>query len=148
MEATNRSFPSHPCSMFSLTSPRQRQRRVNLTVVASGSGGTEGRDYWGRLVDENMIVLRCRIREMKMIEMNHDDLPSNWMGWEKQYFLHYNEDVCEALGLLQNFLISTRPSFALGIVALVILSVLISSGVALLHAIEIAKRILFGFPSI
>jgi hypothetical protein len=46
-------------------------------VVASGSGGTEGRDYWGRLVDENMIVLRCRIREMKMIEMNHDDLPSN-----------------------------------------------------------------------
>jgi hypothetical protein len=59
--------------------------------------------------------------------------------------LHYNEDVCEALGLLQNFLISTRPSFALGIVALVILSVLISSGVALLHAIEIAKRILSGF---
>jgi hypothetical protein len=81
---------------------------------------------------------------MKIVEMNHD-LPSNWMGWEKQYFFRYNEDVCEALGLLQNFLMSTRPSLAFGLIALVILSVLISSGVALYHAIEIAKRILSGF---
>ncbi|KAE8022027.1 hypothetical protein FH972_007867 [Carpinus fangiana] len=145
MEATNCSLPTHPYRLFSLTSPRQRRRR-SVNLIAAASGGADGRDYWGRLVDENMIVLRWRIREMKIVEMNHD-LPSNWMGWEKQYFFRYNEDVCEALGLLQNFLMSTRPSLAFGLIALVILSVLISSGVALYHAIEIAKRILSGLIS-
>jgi len=70
--------------------------------------------------------------------------PSHWMEWEKQYCLHcnYNNDVCEAVGMLQNYLMNVRPSLALGMVALVSLSVTISTGVVLLQAIEIAMGVL------
>lgn len=100
-----------------------------------------GRDHWGRLVDQNMIGLRLRIREMKISETNYQP-PLNWMKWEKKYFLRYNDDVSEALGLLQNFLMHTRPGLAFGMVALVFFNVLVSSGVALIHAIKIVKKIL------
>ncbi|KAG7986094.1 hypothetical protein I3843_03G062700 [Carya illinoinensis] len=127
MEATKLlSFPTLHCRPFPSTSPRHRRRRRSL---------------WGRLVDENMIALRLRIREMKISETNYEP-PLNWMEWEKQYFLRCNEDISEALGLLQNYLMNTRPGLAFGMVALVFFSVLISSGVAFIHAMEIAKRIL------
>ncbi|KAB1211263.1 hypothetical protein CJ030_MR6G021547 [Morella rubra] len=143
MEATKLSVPRLPCQRpFSFKSA-PRRRRVNLTVFAA-SEGPNGRDYWGRLVDENMIELRLRIREMKISETNYEP-PSNWMEWEKHYFLRYNEDVCEALRLLQNYLMSLRPTAAFGMVALVTAAVLVSSGVTLFHAIEIGKRILPGF---
>ncbi|GMN28300.1 hypothetical protein TIFTF001_002013 [Ficus carica] len=86
-------------------------------VKACASRGTNGRDNGGRLVDENMIVLRMRIRGVKMLENGHDGRdqpPSDWMEWEKQYFVHYNEDVLEGIGLLQNYLMNIRPSLALG----------------------------------
>ncbi|KAG6720449.1 hypothetical protein I3842_03G062300 [Carya illinoinensis] len=138
MEATKLlSFPTLHCRPFPSTSPRHR-RRVNLrSIVAAASRG----DHWGRLVDENMIALRLRIREMKISETNYEP-PLNWMEWEKQYFLRCNEDISEALVLLQNYLMNTRPGLAFGMVALVFFSVLISYGVAFIHAMEIAKRIL------
>ncbi|KAG2715077.1 hypothetical protein I3760_03G059700 [Carya illinoinensis] len=139
MEATKLSIPTLHCRPFSSTSPRRR-RRVNLNTAAA-SGGTSGRDHWGRPVDENMIALRLRIREMKISETNYEP-PLNWMEWEKQYFSRYNEDISEALGLLQNYLMNTRPGLAFGMVALVFFSVLIASGVAFIQAIEIAKRFL------
>ncbi|KAK6266617.1 hypothetical protein QUC31_017454 [Theobroma cacao] len=91
-----------------------------------------------------MIVLRMRIKEMKISESSVE-LPSDWMEWEKQYFLHYNEDVCEAMGLLQNFLMNMRPSLAVGMVALVLLSVPLSSGLTLFHALQIAQGFLSRF---
>jgi hypothetical protein len=102
-----------------------------------------GRDYGGRLVDENMIELRVRLRELKMLE-TREEPPSNWMEWEKQYYAYYDEDVCEAIGQLQSYLMSIRPSLALGMVALVTLSLPISSGVVLFQMIEMAKGILSG----
>ena len=89
-----------------------------------------------------MIMLRLRIREMKIMETNYKP-PSNWMGWEKQYYSRYNDDVCEALGFLQDYLMNMRPSLAFGVIALVTFSVLISTGVGLFHAIDVAKRIGF-----
>ncbi|KAJ7000474.1 hypothetical protein NC653_011072 [Populus alba x Populus x berolinensis] len=44
--------------------------------------------------------------------------------------------------MLQNYLMNVRPSLALGMVALVSLSVPISAGVVLLQAIEIAMGVL------
>ena len=105
----------------------------------SASGGR--RDYGGRIVDENMILLRMRIRELKMSEMSQEP-PAGWMEWEKKYYTQYDEDVCEAVGLLQSYLLSIRPSLALGMVALVILSVPFSAGVLFFHALEMAKAIL------
>ncbi|XP_021296779.1 uncharacterized protein LOC110426020 [Herrania umbratica] len=87
-------------------------------IMASTRGTNNGGDhYQGKLVDESMIQLRMRIKEMKVLEKS-DELPSNWMEWEKQYFLHYNEDICKAIGLLQNYLLNVRPSLALGMIAL------------------------------
>lgn len=101
-------------------------------------------DPLGRSVDESMIVLRLRIKEMK----KHDrEAPSDWMDWEKQYYAHYDEDVCEAIGLLQSYLMSLRPSVALGMLTLVAMSVLISSGVGLFHALVIARSLLSCFGS-
>ncbi|XP_007033113.2 PREDICTED: uncharacterized protein LOC18601947 [Theobroma cacao] len=96
-------------------------------IMASTRGTNNGGDhYQGKLVDESMIQLRMRIKEMKVFEKS-DELPSNWMEWEKQYFLHYNEDICKAIGLLQNYLMNVRPSLALGMIALLMLSVPIST---------------------
>ncbi|KAK4711991.1 hypothetical protein R3W88_006504 [Solanum pinnatisectum] len=74
------------------------------------------------IVDENMIILRMRIKDMKLLETEKSGPPSNWMGWEKKYFARYNEDVCEAIGLLQMYLMETRPALALGMLALICLS--------------------------
>ncbi|PON58504.1 mediator of RNA polymerase II transcription subunit [Trema orientale] len=120
-------------------------RRRSTGVTACASRETNGRDnYGGRLVDENMIVLRLRIREMKMLETDNEAnrLPSEWMEWEKQYYVHYIEDVFEGIGLLQNYLMNTRPSVALGFLALFMLSVPISSGFVLFHVLETTKQIL------
>ncbi|KAE8022026.1 hypothetical protein FH972_007866 [Carpinus fangiana] len=143
MQATNFSSPtlplgpSNPCWLSSSCS---RRRPVNGgLLVMSASGGR--RDYGGRIVDENMILLRMRIRELKISEMSQEP-PASWMEWEKKYYTQYDEDVCEAVGLLQSFLLSIRPSLALGMAALVVLSVPFSAGVLFFHALEMAKAIL------
>ena len=82
------------------------------------------------------------MREMKILETNYEP-PSNWMEWEKKYFLRYNDDVCEALGLLQDYLMNMRPSLALGIITFLTFSVLISIGLIVFHAVDIAKEILW-----
>ncbi|GAV75822.1 hypothetical protein CFOL_v3_19298 [Cephalotus follicularis] len=141
MQATKVLSSKFPCLPIFAARPCKK-RPINRNVVASSRGPNNGRDYGaGRLVDENMVVLRMRIKEAKISEMNHEP-PEGWMQWEKQYFMHYHSDVCEAIGLLQNYLMNVRPSFAIGIVALVALSVTISTGVTMFHAIEIAKGIL------
>ncbi|KAI3817255.1 hypothetical protein L1987_11044 [Smallanthus sonchifolius] len=73
----------------------------------------------GKMVDENMIVLRERIRKMKC-DGDDDWLTDNWMEWEKTYTYsgRYHSDVYKAVAVLQRFLIESRPSVALGLVAL------------------------------
>ncbi|KAG4191180.1 hypothetical protein ERO13_A07G075900v2 [Gossypium hirsutum] len=106
-------------------------------------GPNNGPDYVGKLVDENMIVLRMRIKDTKISE--GFELPSEWMEWEKQYYLHYNEDVCEAMGVLQNLLVNVRPSFGIAIVVLVLLSFPISTGVTLFHVLQLGQWFISGF---
>ncbi|KAK9277714.1 hypothetical protein L1049_007261 [Liquidambar formosana] len=116
------------------------QKRRHALVLASKRDASS-RDYDGKLVDENMIVLRKRIHEMTMVERN-DEPPSNWMEWEKQYYASYDSDVCEAMGILQSRLMNTRPSLALGMVALITLSVPTSTAVIVFHLMELAKGVL------
>lgn len=147
MEATNlgccNKFSWKP--IFSKNITNRRACRSNMVVRMSYDGEDH---YLGRSVDESMIVLRLRIKKMKMLERNDKEAPSNWMEWEKQYYAHnYDEDVCEAIGLLQSYLMSLRPSVALGMLALVAMSVLISSGVGLFHALVIVRGILSCFGS-
>ncbi|XWS34521.1 hypothetical protein CRYUN_Cryun21dG0045400 [Craigia yunnanensis] len=94
----------------------------------------------GRLVDENMIVLRKRIHELKMIERNYEP-PADWMEWEKRYYTSYDSIICDVLGVLQSQLMNTRPSFALGMLVLIMLSVPTSAAVMIFHVMEITKGI-------
>jgi len=146
MQATSFSSATLPLGpvlwLSSSSSAAAASRRKPAVINASGGRHQHGRrDYGGRLVDENMITLRMRLRELKMLETSQEP-PASWMEWEKKYYTQYDEDVCEAVGLLQSYLMSVRPSFALGMAALVMLSVPISAGVVLFHAIDMAKAIL------
>ena len=90
-----------------------------------------------------MIVLRKRIHEMKMIERNYEP-PEDWMDWEKRCYTNYDSMICEALGVLQTQLMNTRPSLALGMVAVLVLSVPTSTAVVLHHLLEMSKVVLAG----
>jgi hypothetical protein len=109
-------------------------RRTKLFVVNAERGANDK----GKLVDENMIVLRMRIKEVEMEEM--DGLPptisENWMEWEKKYYPEYNKDICEAMGMLQMYLMNTRPSLALGTLALLMLSVSLSASIVIYNFIK------------
>ncbi|KAM7268086.1 hypothetical protein ACFE04_010252 [Oxalis oulophora] len=94
----------------------------------------------GQLVDESMIHLRKRIEEMKMIERNYE-APEEWTDWEKQYYTSYNEFVCKVVGLLQSHLIKTRPSFALGMIALLTMSVPTSGVMIALRLMDVAHSL-------
>ncbi|KAL4582466.1 hypothetical protein LXL04_007016 [Taraxacum kok-saghyz] len=107
------------------------------SFVVSAKRGSDGRK---NIVDENMIVLRMRIREVEMEEIG--DLPQtsqNWMGWEKRYYEQYNEDICEAMKVLQMCLMNTRPSLVLGVLILLMLSVTLSSGVVIYTFVSLVK---------
>ncbi|KAA8529082.1 hypothetical protein F0562_033430 [Nyssa sinensis] len=109
------------------------------TAVFASKRDAHDRDYDGRLVDEDMIVLRKRIHEMKMVERNYEP-PSGWMEWEKRYYnSSYDSDICEAMEYLQTLLMETRPSLALGMVALIALSVPTSTALIAFQLMEVAK---------
>ncbi|KAI3669672.1 hypothetical protein L6452_41002 [Arctium lappa] len=115
-------------------------RHRTESFIASAKRGKHDK---GNVVDENMIVLRMRIKDLEMEEMGGLPLavPENWMEWEKRY-VRYNEDVCEAMGMLQMLLMNTRPSLVLGTLALLMLSVPLSTGVVVYHFIRLVKLLL------
>ncbi|GKV47131.1 hypothetical protein SLEP1_g54054 [Rubroshorea leprosula] len=141
MEATKRS--SYTLPYQPLPSIQRYRKRPLIVTMASSHGGKDNRRdfYQGKLVDESMIELRMRIKEIKASEK----LPDGWMEWEKRYFVHYNANIIVAVGLLQNFLMNVRPSVGLGMMALVMLSLPVSTWVILFHAAEFAKGFISGF---
>ncbi|XP_071687227.1 uncharacterized protein [Rutidosis leptorrhynchoides] len=72
----------------------------------------------GQMVDENMIVLRERIRKIEAETECDNQYPDNWMEWEKTYVYNggYHSDVYEAVAFLQRFFMDNRPSVVLGLV--------------------------------
>ena len=67
------------------------------------------------------------------------EAPSDWTEWEKKYFVNYDSDVCEAVGLLQRLLMDTRPCLALGMLALLLLSMSMSTSLVAFHLVDLAK---------
>nr|DAD35518.1 TPA_asm: hypothetical protein HUJ06_006158 [Nelumbo nucifera] len=126
-------------------STTEHTKRYSSSKVIAGTGRDAHNrpEFDGRVVDENMIVLRKRIQEMKMVKQKNEPL-SEWMDWEKQYYANYLRDIFEAVGLLQSQLMNARPSLGLGMMTLVTLSVLVSTTLALFQFMEIAKWALFG----
>ncbi|XP_049356803.1 uncharacterized protein LOC125821429 [Solanum verrucosum] len=139
--ATTTSFLSSSPFSSRRKSSSSSSRNSRTTTLAMGREAQDRNYYNGRNVDENLIILRKRIHEMKMIERNYEP-PSNWMDWEKSIYANYDANICQALGLLQSILMDTRPSLVLGMAALIGLSVPISTIVILFHLIELTKGIL------
>ncbi|KAK3040747.1 hypothetical protein RJ639_029269 [Escallonia herrerae] len=80
--------PPHPFS--SHISRRRagfyRRKNHSSNSVLALKRDARDRDHNGsRVVDENMIVLRQRIREVRMVEAE-DEAPADWMEWEKGYY--------------------------------------------------------------
>ncbi|KAL7090898.1 hypothetical protein ACP275_12G071000 [Erythranthe tilingii] len=99
-----------------------------------------------KLVDQNMVVLKMRIQEMRIKEENlgasglNDEHRRNWLDkWEDEYWPYeeYNSDVFEAVGFLQNLLMNTRPSFVFAVVALLIFSASTSVALVLTYLLSI-----------
>ncbi|MED6194164.1 hypothetical protein PIB30_119190 [Stylosanthes scabra] len=137
-----RPFVSHKV----ITTTTSRRRSFMCASSSSSNGHHHYND--GKLVDENMITLRCRIRKIQMDENNNknnndDENSSDWISkWEKKYFANYDSDVCEAVGLLQRMLMDTRPSFAFTILALLMLSMSTSASLLLFNLLHLAKSIM------
>lgn len=81
------------------------------------------------------------MHEMKMIERNYEP-PADWMDWEKQYYASYDEFICKFVGFLQSQLMNTRPSLALGILALVAVSVPASTFMVVVRLLEAANGVM------
>ncbi|WCJ33227.1 hypothetical protein M5689_014602 [Euphorbia peplus] len=135
------STPSHPNLLFRpsfISSTRPHTTRV-FAAARRRRGEEESDEYnGGRLVDMNMIVLRKRIHEIKMVERNYEP-PSDWSDWEKQYFSTYDSLICDFMGLLQSELMDTRPFVALGMIVFVAFSVPFSSVTLFSHFMDMAK---------
>ncbi|CAI9756020.1 unnamed protein product [Fraxinus pennsylvanica] len=117
------------------------RNKTSCTKILAIRRETHDQNYNGRVVDENLIILRKRIHEMKVIERNYEP-PSEWMDWEKRFYANYDSIICDAMGLLQSQLMETRPGLALGIIALIALSLPTSTVVIMFHLIEIIKGII------
>ncbi|KAG2323837.1 hypothetical protein Bca4012_038109 [Brassica carinata] len=81
-------------------------------------------DYYYR--GGKVVMLRKRIHEMKMAERNYEP-PSHWMQWEKRFYCGYDATICDALCILQTFLMNSRPSVAFGTLLLILVSVPVST---------------------
>ncbi|KAJ1443202.1 hypothetical protein SESBI_00488 [Sesbania bispinosa] len=145
MEATTMMNVGLGLGCCKLSWGRQRKQRMNIIMRC---GGDRDRDHHmgGRLVDENMIVLRLRIKEIETNQNQNEGgggAPnSDWMEWEKLYYAHhYYQDVYKAMGLLQSYFMSLRPTLAFGMLAFLAFSITISSGLAFFHALHIARTL-------
>ncbi|KAJ4829353.1 hypothetical protein Tsubulata_024232 [Turnera subulata] len=149
MEATSlvccssSTLPFSPFSSHPKTKLINPQKRRAFVAICAARREAHDQNYSGRIVDEDMIVLRKRIHEMKIVERNYEP-PADWMEWEKHYFASYDSMICGMMGVLQSQLMNTRPSVALGIIALISLSVPFSTSMVLFQVMEMAKMVLGG----
>ncbi|KAI3785224.1 hypothetical protein L1987_44339 [Smallanthus sonchifolius] len=113
---------------------RRHHSQTKSFVVNARRGANDRRN----IVDENMIVLRMRIKEVEM-----DGLPparsENWMEWEKKYYEHYIGDVCEVMRMVQMCLMNNRPSLVLGTLALLMLIMTLSVSDVIYDFISLVK---------
>ncbi|KAL6627530.1 hypothetical protein ACP70R_031256 [Stipagrostis hirtigluma subsp. patula] len=82
------------------------------------------RDDAGFVEEEDMAVLRRRIDEVRAAECYWEP-PAEWAAWERAWYQYgsYDANVCQLAGALQAYLLSCRPAVAVGLLAVVVLSV-------------------------
>ncbi|XP_058769475.1 uncharacterized protein LOC131643303 [Vicia villosa] len=138
-------IPPSSCSIIRRSAPFISQK--NKSFISASKRESFGQHYDGKMVDENMIILRMRIREIEMLE-NKSKPPSHWTEWEKKYFENYGSDVCDGVGLLQTMLMNTRPGLVVGILAMIMLSMSMSMSLLVSQMMELANASMLAFSSI
>ncbi|TYG40047.1 hypothetical protein ES288_D12G062200v1 [Gossypium darwinii] len=143
MESASLSSSSFLPSLHSrkMFTPRWHDKRSPCGLVFAAGRESQQWNHSGQLVNESLIVLRKRIHDLKIIERNYEP-PADWMEWEKQYYTSYNEFICQILGLLQSYLMNTKPSSALGILALVTIYLQASIIMDSVHLVQAANGVL------
>ncbi|CAA7022583.1 unnamed protein product [Microthlaspi erraticum] len=137
----------HPLVLTQKTSSgTQKNNKKTMSVSAAASSGKDHYYGGGRLVDENMIVLRRRIHETKMVERNYEP-PSHWMDWEKRFYSSYDSVICDSVGLLQSFLMNSRPTVAIATLILLLVSVPVSSSVFAFRLLDFLHWVLAAATS-
>ncbi|KAL6573809.1 hypothetical protein OROHE_002268 [Orobanche hederae] len=132
----------HSFDMFSRNQIiKPDSNKIMCTTICATRREFENQDFSGRRVDESMIVLRMRIHEMKMGENNYEP-PREWMDWERRIYTNYDSMICDGMGHLQSYMMETRPSLALGMIALIALSVPISTAVVMSNLLELIRGVL------
>ncbi|KAL6539036.1 hypothetical protein OROMI_025362 [Orobanche minor] len=132
----------HSFDMFSRNQIiKPDSNKIMRTTICATRREFENQDFSGRRVDESMIVLRMRIHEMKMGENNYEP-PREWMDWERRIYTNYDSMICDGMGHLQSYMMETRPSLALGMIALIALSVPILAAVVMSNLLELIKGVL------
>ncbi|XP_068490720.1 uncharacterized protein [Phaseolus vulgaris] len=131
-------FLSNPVSPKFFSNATTTRSRTSISASESDSFGQH---YDGKMVDQNMILLRMRIREIEMQEMK-GKTPSDWSEWEKKYFQNYGSDVCEVVGSLQRLLMNTRPSHALATIVVLMLTMSFPIVQLLFHFVAFVKGII------
>ena len=121
-------LPANPARYpIGSTTFRRQKNPIAIQSASKRDGYGYGYGYGGGLVDENMAVLQKRIEELRLADRSDPDPMGEWTEWERSYYEScYGSDVCQAVGLIQLFAMSTRPGVALGLVGLVLLSVPVS----------------------
>ncbi|KAH7841164.1 hypothetical protein Vadar_026498 [Vaccinium darrowii] len=125
-------------------SPHRKTTRAAANLTSTKlivSCASRNENYGGRMVDENLIVLRKRIHEMKMAEANYEP-PAHWMEWEKNCYAGKDEFVCELVGLVQTQMMNARPGLVLGLILMVALSVPTSAAVLCFQMLALIKGVL------
>ncbi|CAO2160847.1 unnamed protein product [Urochloa humidicola] len=136
MPATLRHGPCHGPALPA----RRKSLAARCAAFRRSPSGGRGQ-YGGALVDEGMSVLRRRIREARMAETNYE-APAGWADWEKRYYPAYVADVSSIVGALQLALMSTRPSVAIAVAAIVLGSVPVSAAAALHQLAMVAEAVM------
>ncbi|KAI5677218.1 hypothetical protein M9H77_08168 [Catharanthus roseus] len=117
-------LPLSPSSI--LCSSKYKKRPSSPVFASKMDHNPHGKDRKGKIVDDNMIALRMRIQEMKMLEkkdIGFEPPLKNWLEWEKKYYQSsYDYDIVRGIGILQMLLMETRPSILLGGTFLFVLS--------------------------
>lgn len=148
-------LPLHSQTLQRVSMAERKQWLPSNVVRASSSAeydsGGEGRRS---IVDANMSLLRRRINQLKLQEEERyggreppeeEYLESKWMQWEKKLYPAYHSKVCEMMGLLQSYLMNTRPSVALASLSFTVLIVAASVISVLVTSVNTINLTQFGF---
>ncbi|XP_010513845.1 PREDICTED: uncharacterized protein LOC104789890 [Camelina sativa] len=139
-----------PLRFHPLVLSSSRRTTTSNKKMSVSAGASSGKDHYyyggGRLVDENMIVLRKRIHETKMVERNYEP-PSHWMDWEKRFYSSYDSVICDSVGLLQSFLMNSRPTVAIATLLILLVSVPVSSTAIAFRLLDLLQWLLAAATS-